>query len=210
MDTIDSILILNLTHRSDRLGRCMNWLQTSGVPESKIHRIDALHTPGRGHIGCIVSHIRALETFLQSDGQTCLILEDDYEPLTIDSFWSHYTKLFESGIPFDVVCGSYNVETIEDAPSEAPFLKRLLNSMTASSYLVSRAYAQTLHQCFLEAFYLAQFEEIVTRKKTPNYTLDVYWHTLMKTDRWYCFYPRIGRQVESFSDIEGHVTSYCV
>lgn len=210
MDKIDSILIINLEHRTDRLGRCMNWLQESGVPEAKLKRIDALYTPGRGHIGCMASHIRALETFLQSGGTYGFILEDDFEPLDIPTFWSNYEKLFASGLQFDTVCASYNVETVEETPPEAPFLRRLRETMTASAYLVTREYAQVIHRCFLEAFYLAQFEESYTRQKTHNYTLDVYWHTLMKTGRWYCFYPRIGHQVESFSDIQGHVTNYGV
>jgi hypothetical protein len=210
MEKIDSILIINIEHRTDRLGRCMNWLHESGVPEEKIHRVDAIYTPGRGHIGCMASHIRALETFLQSGNQIGLILEDDFEPLDIPSFWSNYAKLFDSGLAFDTVCASYNVETIEETPSEAPFLRRLHASMTASAYLFTREYAREIHRCFLEAFYLAQFEESYTRRKTHNYTLDVYWHTLMKKDRWYCFYPRIGHQVESFSDIQGHVTNYGV
>ena len=210
MDKIDSILIINLEHRTDRLGRCMNWLQESGVPEEKIHRIDALYTPGRGHIGCMVSHIRAIESFIQSNGKYGLILEDDFEPIDIPSFWENYAKLFDSGLQFDAVCASYNVEKVEDSPSEAPFLKRLRETFTASAYLITQTYAKDIHRCFLEAFYLAQFEESYTRQKTHKYTLDVYWHTLMKTGQWYCFYPRIGRQVESFSDIQQHVTNYNV
>lgn len=210
MEKIDSILIINIEHRTDRLGRCMNWLEESGVPDEKIKRVDAIYTPGRGHIGCMVSHIRALETFLQSGGSYGLILEDDFEPFDIPSFWSNYTKLFASGISFDCVLASYNVETVEDGPVEAPFLKRLRESMTASAYLVTREYAQVIHRCFLEAFYLTQFEESYTRQKTHQYMHDVYWHKLMKQDNWFCFYPRIGYQVESFSDIQGHVTNYRV
>jgi hypothetical protein len=210
MEKIDSILIINIEHRTDRLGRCMNWLHESGVPEEKIHRVDALYTPGRGHIGCMASHIRALETFLQSGNQIGLILEDDFEPFDIPSFWSNYAKLFASGLTFDAVCASYNAEKVEDAPTEAPFLRRLRDTMTASAYLITHDYAKVIHRCFLEAFYLTQFEESYTQRKTHQYMHDVYWHNLMKTDRWYCFYPRIGYQVESFSDIQGHVTNYGV
>lgn len=210
MDKVDSILILNLEHRSDRLAHCMDWLLHTNVPEEKIKRVDAIYTPGRGHIGCIATHIRALETFLQSGAQTALILEDDFTPIDRTSFWSNYTKLFDSGVPFDCVLASYNAETVVDGPYEAPFLKRVHQSMTASAYLVTREYAPKLHTCFLEAFYLAQMEEMVTNQKTHNYTLDVYWHRLMKQDRWYCFYPRIGTQFESFSDIQGHMTNYHV
>lgn len=210
MDKIDSIFIINIEYRTDRLDRIMNWLSYSGVPEKKIKRVDALYTPGRGHIGCMVSHIRALETFLQTGGSIGLILEDDFEPFDIPSFWANYTKLFASGLQFDAVCASYNVEKVEDAPPEAPFVKRLRETMTTSSYLVTREYAKTIRQCFLEAFYLTQFEESFTFTKTHQYMFDVYWHRLMKQDKFYCFYPRIGYQVESFSDIQQHVTNYRV
>lgn len=210
MDKVDSIFILNLEHRTDRLGQCMNWLHSSGVPTSKIKRIDAVYTPGRGHIGCMISHIRAIEAFIQSGGEFGMILEDDFVPKDISTFWSNYTNLFTSGLTFDCVCASYNAEQIEDASPETPFLKRLRSSMTASAYLLTKDYAKVVHQCFLESFYLAQMEELVTKQKTHNYTLDVYWHTLMKQDNWYCFYPRIGYQAESYSDIQQHVTNYGV
>ena len=210
MDKVDSIFIINLEHRTDRLGRCMNWLLDSGVPESKVTRVNALYTPGRGHIGCIISHIRAIEMFIQSGGEFGLILEDDFSPTDIPTFWSNYTKLFASGLKFDCVLASYNAETIEDAPPEVPFLKRLRSTMTASAYCLTRDYAKVVHHCFLEALYLAQCEETYTSRKTHSYMHDVYWHKLMKEDNWYCFYPRIGYQVESYSDIQEHVTNYGV
>ncbi len=210
MDQIDSIRFINLSHRTDRLTRTLGWLNELNVPDEKIHRIDAIHIPGRGHIGCIASHIRALESFLKSNDRYTLIMEDDFEPTSKDTFWSSIQSLFSSGILFDAVCPSYNMEVIEETPPEAPFLRRLRSSMTTSSYIIGREYALKLHQCFLEAFYLAQIEESITNTKTHQYTCDVYWHTLMKKDTWYCFYPRIGYQVESFSDIQGHITNYKV
>lgn len=210
MERIDSIHIINLTHRTDRYARIKAWLDETNVPAEKIHRVDAIYTPGYGHIGCIASHIRALEDFLKSGGQIGLIFEDDFEPTSMVTFWDNYKQLFDSGLKFDCVLGSYNAETIEEAPSEAPFLRRLRSSMTASAYLVTRDYATVIHRCFVEAFYLTQFEESYTRMKTHQFMHDVYWHTLMKQDHWYCFYPRIGYQVESYSDIQQHVTNYGV
>ncbi len=210
MERIDSIHIINLPHRTDRYARIQSWLQETNVPESKIHRVNAIYTPGKGHIGCIASHIRALEAFLQTNGTIGLIFEDDFEPFTIPTFWDNYKQLFDSGLSFDCVLASYNAETVEGAPPEAPFLRRLRASMTASAYLVTREYAAVIHRCFLEAFYLTQMEESYTKQKTHQYMHDVYWHTLMKQDKWYCFYPRIGYQVESYSDIQQHVTNYRV
>lgn len=40
-----------------------------------------LDTPRAGEVGCYLSHLKAMETFLQTDAPWCVILEDDVEVL---------------------------------------------------------------------------------------------------------------------------------
>jgi GR25 family glycosyltransferase involved in LPS biosynthesis len=89
MDCVDCIYYINLAHRKDRNDHMQTWLRETGVPESKIQRIDAVHRPDKGYIGCTESHIKALETFIQSDHNVCCIYEDDYKPTDAPSYWSN-------------------------------------------------------------------------------------------------------------------------
>ena len=73
MNHIDTIYYINLDHRIDRKEKfleCMNDLQ---VPKSKIERISAIYEPNLGILGCTKSHMLALETFINSDKNTCII-----------------------------------------------------------------------------------------------------------------------------------------
>jgi glycosyl transferase family 25 len=40
-----------------------------------------MDTPRAGEVGCYLSHLKAMETFLQTDAPWCVILEDDVEVL---------------------------------------------------------------------------------------------------------------------------------
>jgi hypothetical protein len=47
-------------------------------------------------------------------------------------------------------------------------------------------------------------------KDDSKYTCDQSWKTLQKRDNWYCMKTRIGKQRESYSDIQGGVVNYNV
>jgi hypothetical protein len=38
----------------------------------------------------------------------------------------------------------------------------------------------------------------------------IYWKELMSVSKWYVIKPRLGRQLESFSDIDGRVVNHGV
>jgi glycosyl transferase family 25 len=40
-----------------------------------------MNTPRPGEVGCYLSHLKAMETFLRTDAPWCIILEDDVELL---------------------------------------------------------------------------------------------------------------------------------
>jgi glycosyl transferase family 25 len=206
MDKIDAVYYINLDYRTDRKQEFLEWIHESGFPESKIHRIQAVHTPGRGHIGCLLSHIKTLEIFLESSVSNCIIFEDDYMPLQVEGFWNHFSELFSSGKEFDLVMCSYNV--LKSDETDVPFLRKVHESFTTSGYLITRNLAKVLMEHWKETVRLALEEEERTRMKTHTYTADVSWQKLMPHYKWYCFYPRIGIQRASFSDLQGHYTNY--
>jgi hypothetical protein len=206
MNHIPKVYFINLDHRRDRHDEFMNWIQGSGFPLEKVERIQAVYTQEAGIFGCLASHIKSLQTFLASDHNICMICEDDFMPLDIITFWDNYERLFKDSVDFDVVMASYNVLQHTEGPQ--PYLKKMLYSLSASSYLITREFAPKLL-----AVWTGALQKIVESLPCPTLQLepyfnDVVWMPLMKESKWYCFYPRIGKQRDSFSDIQGHYTTY--
>ena len=208
MNSIDKIYFINLAHRRDRCDEFINWIGGSEFPLEKVVRIEAINVPGAGYIGCLASHILALKSFLNSEAATCMICEDDFIPLDITTFWEQYEQLFNDNVDFDVVMATYNILNYEDGPHK--YLKRVISSYTASNYLITRKFAPRLLDTWEAALkrIIEKKPQPVPEEKMEDCCTDVAWIPLMKESNWYCFYPRIGKQRDSFSDIQGHYTSY--
>jgi hypothetical protein len=206
MNTIDHIYYINLDYRTDRRLHFEEWIEESGVPMEKVTRISAISTPGNGALGCIMSHIKTLETFLNSNHNTCLIFEDDYVPIDTKTFWDNFKKLKDYNVDYDLIMGSYNVLEYDD--TQYDFLKHVKKSFTTSSYITKRDFIPKLLENYKDCLQKKIEKETITHTKADEFSLDVYWQKLMPISKWYCFYPRIGIQRESYSDIQGHITAY--
>lgn len=200
MDKIDVLYYINLDYRIDRKIDFLDWVEESGFPGEKIKRIQAVATPKRGHIGCLLSHIKTLETFLSSGRDICLVFEDDYIPLDIKTFWGNFDKLFSSNKVFDIVLCSYN--ELKSEKTDVDFLQKVCHSYTSSGYLITKAFAPRLLENFKEAVINVIRIEEDTRQKCNEFCLDVHWTKLMPNSEWFTFYPKIGIQRDSFSDID--------
>ena len=206
MEAIDIVYYINLDHRVDRNEEFLEWIVESGFPVERVQRIPGIYTPGKGHHGCLLSHIKTLELFLESSFSNCIIFEDDYVPFRVEGFWKHFDALYRTKKEFDIILCSYN--TLKSEEIDVPFLRRVQESTTTSSYLITRAFAPVLLELWKQTFVLVEEEEKGTGKKTQFHTADVSWQTLMPKYTWLTFYPRIGRQRPSFSDIEMINTNY--
>jgi GR25 family glycosyltransferase involved in LPS biosynthesis len=210
MNHIDTIYYINLDHRIDRKEKfleCMNDLQ---VPKSKIERISAIYEPNLGALGCTKSHMLALETFINSDKNTCIIFEDDFTYKNKETFWINITKFFELNIPFDIIQLSYNTSQYSNCvvykaiDTKYDFLKKAEITITASSYIITKQFAPKLLENFKESAQLHTRAGI----KTHNYCHDVYWNLLKSNSEWYLIYPPPGYQHNSYSDIENTYVNY--
>ena len=200
---IEKVYYLNLEHRKDRKDIFLSWMKESNYDVSKVERINAIYNYERGHIGCLMSHIKALDAFISSEYDKCIIFEDDYHPVNVKTFWNDINKL--KNIDFDLVMLFYNECDLEIEDTEYDFLKRCFFSYTSSGYVISKHFAYKLKELFEECVALADNEVNVSH----HFCLDVYWKKLMKeTEKWYCFYPRLGYQIESYSDILKKVVDY--
>jgi len=203
-NNFDLVYYINLNHRTDRLNHITNEIKKTNIDESKVHRIEAIYDD-YGALGCSKSHCVALENFINSPetNQTCVVLEDDFEftqgPDIVNDM---IDKVFNSSVKdFDVLMLSSN--TYSELNSKFNFVTKILKGQTTSGYVVSRKFAPILLKNYKEgADLLSQ-----TRDR-PKYSIDMYMQQLQPNSKWLCLSPKIGKQMESYSDIEKQWLNY--
>lgn len=214
---INQIYYINLDHRKDRQNNFLSWITPLISAEKELIRIPGIYNKEKGYIGCLKSHILTLQTFLQTSTSTkneyCIIFEDDFIPNDIKTFSLNINKIFENNIDFDIIMLSYNSADeflIDINDFDCDFLKRCHYTFTSSGYLLNKKFAKTLLNNFEECLKLCIEEEEKTNRKTENYYLDVYWNKLINdfNNKWYFFYPKLGKQYENFSDVIHKVVDY--
>ena len=194
---IDKIIYINLNHRSDRKKQITFELD-------KFNLLNYEHFPAikhnNGAIGCSKSHIEVLKIAKKNKYKNLLVLEDDFKfIIDKDTFYNEISKL--NDITFDVCLLAYNTPNFYD--SEYPFLYKIKDAQTTSAYIINSHYYDTLINHWEKG--LIKLEE--TNDDT-KYACDQYWKELQKIDNWYCFKIRIGKQRESYSDIQKVIVNY--
>ena len=196
---IDKIFYINLNRRTDRRNEIEEELNNMGL---QFERFSAIETDN-GTIGCGYSHLSVLKLARDGGYKNVLILEDDFQFL-VDKpeFEDYLTKLFNNSHKFDACFLSYGCMTSEEIP-EASYIKRVLDSQTASGYIVNQHYIPVLIKLYEKSIPLLESTE-----QHWNYANDTAWKPLQKTDMWICFDKRIGKQRASFSDTFGRYMEY--
>jgi GR25 family glycosyltransferase involved in LPS biosynthesis len=205
MVRIDKMYYINLEHRTDRKEHMEKWIRKC-VPEERIERIDAVYNKEKGYIGCTQSHIKALETFIQSEHDVCCIFEDDYTPVDDIKFWMYLARIFMSKIDFDLIQLSYN--GLVSTETEHEFLVKPTHAQTASGYMITKQFAPKLLEVFKESLELSLEYEKEHGCRNSKYCCDMYWDKAMPTSKWYVHIPRLGYQIPSYSDIEKRHADY--
>jgi glycosyl transferase family 25 len=191
------VYYINLEHRSDRKKHILNQLKQMDYPEDRINRINAIKHDF-GAVGCSRSHIKALELFLSTKDESCIIFEDDFTfyPNTYDRF-HNIIKQIDIPKPWDIIMLSSNIK--KDKPFSEGFTKAI-DVQTASGYMVNRSFATTLLENYKAG------EELLSKtlkSKYHEYGLDQYWKKLQQSAYCYIFKPKLGYQLENiYSDIE--------
>jgi glycosyl transferase family 25 len=95
------IYVINLDRDAERMASIRANLEALGLPFERLPAVmgkdvpeweklvdhsayawrNRLDTPRAGEVGCYLSHLKAMETFLRTDAPWCVILEDDVEVL---------------------------------------------------------------------------------------------------------------------------------
>lgn len=209
MKYVDMIYYINLDHRTDRMEEFLHEMHKMKVPDEKITRISAVSDKKRPDLGCSRSHIKTIDMFINSNYKNCVIFEDDFEwsvdQKTVNSSFSNF---FENNIDYHVCMLSSN--EIESKNTNYDFVKKITNSQTASGYMVNKNFASELLENFKEGAELLERSYDIGKPNGPEYCVDQYWKRLQPYNDWYMFFPKLGKQRKSFSDIQGVVIDYNV
>jgi GR25 family glycosyltransferase involved in LPS biosynthesis len=178
----------------------LHQLKQINYPEHKIIRVSAIKTDFGG-LGCAHSHIKALEQFLESGKDRCIILEDDF------TFYNDKDHFFKSIIRDEVLPENWDLimlssNTIKEISFSNDFNK-CIEAQTTSGYMVHKKFAQILLQNFKESE-----SHLSSGHSYETYAIDQYWKRLQSHSNWFICQPKIGYQIESYSDITNSIVNY--
>jgi glycosyl transferase family 25 len=204
MEYIDAVFYINLESRPDRKDHLLHEVQKL-CDSTKLHRIDAVWHKN-GALGCTLSHIKTLETFLENtDWNTCIVLEDDYTFRSSDLQHNNHLlrTVFENFPEWDccmLAAGRHGLLAKNTADDH---IKKVVSAQTSSGYCVTRKFAPTLLANLRESR-----DSMITRGRCHDNCLDQHWKKIQPKSNWYLIYPTLGYQYGNYSDIEEGFTNY--
>ncbi|NDA89422.1 MAG: glycosyltransferase family 25 protein [Alphaproteobacteria bacterium] len=198
---IDKIFYINLDKRTDRRYEIEQELNNMELP---YERFPAVYHK-QGNVGCGYSHLSVLKLARDRGYKNVLIFEDDFTFLVSKPELESYLELIFNNIKnFDVCFLSYNCDSFQDIPGHS-FVKRVLDSQTASGYIVNE-------KCYSKLIHL--YEQTIPLLEQTDYhwiyATDITWKEFQKQDMWVCFDKRLGKQRASYSDNVGAFTDHGV
>ncbi len=197
MEHIQHAVYINLDRRTDRRTEFESECQRMGF---HVDRFPALASQP-GFVGCHKSHLAVLRMARDNNWDHVLIFEDDFQFLVSPTeFQSLLSEFFSSGIEYDVLMLSYNIQRQE--PHNA-LLGKVLEAQTASGYLVHKRFYNTLIQNL--EHHLPLLESTGAHWLHLN---DQCWKSIQPQAAWYYFNTRIGKQRPSFSDLSNRFMDY--
>ena len=205
-----TLYYINLKNRTERKKHILQELNKINYPSNKIVRIDAVKH-NNGLTGCALSHIKAIKLAIKNNDDYAIIMEDDftwkYDSNTTNKILN---KCFNFKEDWNVILLSKNGEVKQ----YNDFLDKVIQSQTASGYIIKKKYIPTLLKLWEENVSIRLKYNISKKNPYKNYTnhntaLDICWKKL-QGDKWFSTNPILGYQMESYSDIEKKVVDYNV
>jgi GR25 family glycosyltransferase involved in LPS biosynthesis len=197
MEQIDVVFYINLERRQDRKEHFLQEIPKLCTDLSKLIRIDAIPME-EGLLGCVLSHIKALEAFeANPNWNTCLVFEDDFTFRSEDVSANNamIATCFQNFPTWDMFLLAYNQKDFAGTDSPLPPYKKVLEAQTTSGYCVTRAFLPTLLQNFRES------AGIMARDGYHHTNaIDQYWKRIQPNANWYTTTPSMGYQYANYSD----------
>ena len=196
---IDGVFHINLDSRTDRRKEVEEELNGIGIPFERFPAIKG----NPGLVGCGYSHMEVLKIARSRGYRAVLIFEDDFQFLVSkEKFWALLDAAKEEVPSYDVIMLGYNIQ------SAVPFsqhFQKVLEAQTASAYVVSAKFYDTLINCYEYAMPLLQ-----SSGRHWDYANDQIWKKFQPGANWYAFKERIGKQRASYSDNAENFVDYGV
>ena len=184
---------INLEHRVDRKNHIEKELYKVGI--TNYIRLNAVYNT-EGWKGCTQSHIQVLEKFMESGLNNCLVLEDDFYFVDHEYSKNILQKFSQEDIEWDIVLLTCNCKKTKISNIDY-LVKPDKPAQTTAGYIVNKNFAKILCDNF-------------KRSVEKNKALDTYWKILQDNDKykWYIFEPRLGKQLNGYSDIQNKEVDY--
>jgi glycosyl transferase family 25 len=197
VNRIESIIYINLDHRTDRRAEFEVECARLNIPPEKVVRFPAIKMEDPT-VGCASSHARALRLAHSLGVGNALICEDDFafheEPRVVQRKLAHFFNLVDAGgMPWSAVQLAHQVYESERFDGVVSIARRASN---AAGYLVNRPLMQPLAQTIEDAI-----PKLAETKMHWHYANDVVWCEHMADGRWFFFTERLGCQRPSYSDL---------
>lgn len=160
-----------------------------------------------GCYGCSMSHLSILKKAKKMNYKNIIILEDDFIFLVTKEYFQEKMETFFSMVydentqkhNYDVCMFHYNNKKKDDNT----FMYKNVEISNAVGYMINTDYLDTLIDLFEVNFPL-----LLETQMHWVYTIDQIWKNLQKKDNWYCLNPRIGKQMEGYSDLAKRIVNY--
>jgi len=205
---LPDLYYINLKHRTDRNKHILEQLDKINYPKSMIHRINATkHSDGA--TGCGLSHIKALTLAKNTKHQEdyIIIMEDDYKWIyDKDKTLDILNNALDQKVDWNVMLLSCNGHT--DKYND--YLDKVTSCQTTSGYIIKIKYIDTLIKLWDTDMKFRLQHNISNKSKeyTPT-CIDQSWKKL-QNDKWFITNPKLGLQIDSYSDIECANVNYKV
>ena len=197
---------INLKNREDRKKNLLRQLSIINYPNNKINRIDAIKKTD-GATGCGLSHIKALKQALKENkiNDCVIVMEDDFE-WKIKNPYNKIYNAINSDINWNVILLSCNGNISKNSKN----LQKVINCQTTSGYIIKVKYIPILLKLWERDMNYRLKHNIKKGNKEHHKTcIDISWKVLQK-ENWFSTNPIVGKQMNSYSDIENKVVNYHV
>ena len=199
-NNIDKIIYINLEKRKDRKDHIENELNSFGL--SNFERYQGIDN-SFCNVGCNQSHLNVLKLARERKYKNILILEDDFIFLVKkEEFERQLTSFFNENIDYNVCMISYDLH--DSRPTNYDFIAKVLDAQTASGYIVNSNYYDKLIDLYEWAT-----PKLAEAGEHWLYANDMVWKRFQPGDNWYCFTPRLGKQMAGYSDNSQCFTDLC-
>jgi GR25 family glycosyltransferase involved in LPS biosynthesis len=206
---IQQVYYINLDKRPDRRDHIeKNVLSKLPGDLSYVKRITACdmthhESYSKRQAGCCISHMCAWSDAIVNNYDCVMIIEDDFE-FTCDFsvFEDQLKELFEKFPNFGVCNFSYNEQAPVFSIEGANSIFYCPNIQMTSGYIIRKNYMHALLPVIGNAV-----GKLMNDESAQVYAIDQAWKILQGSTEWLVM-KKVGKQMESFSDIENCPVAY--